>query len=249
MDASPLQRLPAELRVEIYELVLVQEAPIFVANKKERGRPIQYRSRLSQDTLAITMTCKAMHRESAQLVFSCNVFSITGPQVNRYCYGLPDPARDKHFPARNNHALTDFVAAVGSVNAAVVGGIEVMLGEVWIDNDFLGSERAAHQGSHIRQYLIRLPQTIPEALSERAIVASVELSYRLEESQSSRVYRSIPISLDRPLAADALLLFAGQIEQEHLARTGADEAELVSSEPWQAAEALREISANFRREI
>ncbi|KAK3626871.1 hypothetical protein LTR22_022988 [Elasticomyces elasticus] len=248
MDASPLQRLPAELRVEICELVLVQKAPIFVANKKERGRPIQYRSRLSQDALAVTITCKAMHRESAQLVFSCNVFSITGPQVSRYCYGAPDPAKDKHFPARNKHAPTEFVTAVGSANSAVVGGIEVMLGEVWNENVTLGSARAADRGLQIRSYLISLPRIIPETLCGRVVVASVELSYRLEESESSRIYRSIPFPLNRTLAADALLLFAGQIEQEYLTRTGADEMGLGFSDVGQAARALRRISANIPRE-
>ncbi|KAK5713801.1 hypothetical protein LTR17_017485 [Elasticomyces elasticus] len=232
MDASPLQRLPAELRVEIYELVLAQKAPIFVANKEERGRPIRYRSRPSQDVLAITMTCKAMHR----------------PQVSRYCYGAPDPAKDKHFPARNKHALTEFVTAVGSANAAVVGGIEVMLGEVWNENVTLGSARAADRGLQIRSYLISLPRIIPEGLYGRVIVASVELSYRLEESESSRIYRSISFPLNRPLAADALLMFAEQIEQEHLIRTGADEVGLGFSDVGQAARALRRISANVPRE-
>ncbi|KAK3639004.1 hypothetical protein LTR56_012727 [Elasticomyces elasticus] len=232
MDASPLQRLPAELRVEICELVLVQKAPIFVANKKERGRPIQYRSRLSQDALAVTITCKAMHR----------------PQVSRYCYGAPDPAKDKHFPARNKHAPTEFVTAVGSANSAVVGGIEVMLGEVWNENVTLGSARAADRGLQIRSYLISLPRIIPETLCGRVVVASVELSYRLEESESSRIYRSIPFPLNRTLAADALLLFAGQIEQEYLTRTGADEMGLGFSDVGQAARALRRISANIPRE-
>ncbi|KAK5683920.1 hypothetical protein LTS10_003783 [Elasticomyces elasticus] len=246
MDASPLQRLPAELRVEIYELVLVQKAPIFVANKKERGRQIQYRSRLSRHALAITVTCKAIHRESAQLVFSCNSFSITGPQVSRYSYGEPDPAKDKHFPAKNKHALADFVTAVGSASAAMVGGIEVMLGEVFNEDVSLRSSRDARRGLEIRQYLNLLSQIIPGALSGRVVVASVQLSYRPEESQSSRVYRSIPLPMNRTIAADALLLFAGQMEQEYLARTGGDEVGMVSSDPGQAANALRTISVNLR---
>ncbi|KAK4900094.1 hypothetical protein LTR27_002857 [Elasticomyces elasticus] len=244
MDASPLQRLPAELRVEIYELVLVQKAPIFVANKKERGREIQYRSRLSQHALAITITCKAIHRESAQLVFSCNSFSITGPQVTRYSYS----AKDKHSPAKNKYALTDFVTAVGSTEAAVVGGIEVMLGEVFSKDMSREFSRDARRGLEIRQYLDMLLRMIPGALSGRVIVASFQLSYRLEELQSSRVYRSIPFPMNRTVAANALLLFAGQIEQEYLARTGGDEVGLVSSDPGQAANALRRITVNLRRD-
>ncbi|KAK3644787.1 hypothetical protein LTR56_009452 [Elasticomyces elasticus] len=248
MDASPLQRLPAELRVEIYELVLVQKAPIFVANKKERGRHIQYRSRLPQHALAITITCKAMHREVAQMVFSCNKFSITGPQVSRYSYGEPDPAKDKHFPAKNKHALTDFVTAVGSASATMVGGIEVMLGEVFNEDLSLESSRDARRGLEIRQYLNMLLRIIPGALSGRVVVASVQLSYRLEESESSRIYRSIPLAMNRTVAADTLLLFAAQIEQEYLARTGGDEVGLVSSGPGQAANALRTISVHLGRD-
>ncbi|KAK3648085.1 hypothetical protein LTR56_002563 [Elasticomyces elasticus] len=97
MDSSPLARLPVELRQTMYELVLTMAWPtIFFEQTKPRCK-IRYVLRTRQwekaphhydpwgtlatrghrNNLAIIRTCKQVHREAAQAVFSCNEFRLT----------------------------------------------------------------------------------------------------------------------------------------------------------------------------
>ncbi|KAK4900093.1 hypothetical protein LTR27_002856 [Elasticomyces elasticus] len=234
MDGSPLQRIPAEIRVDIYERVLKQQTPVFVANETQRR--MRYGSRLPANTLAITQTCKGMRHEIAQLFFTSNVFSITGPQLSAY-----QAAGTKRY---GQHPFADLITAIGPVNAKVVGGVEIMLGEV-ISGHMM--RRFCRQwGAEIGSYMDRLPSKIPQELSKRKVTASIKLNYGTEETQNRRAPRLISLPLDRLAASEALLEFAGEMEKEPAARAGVDDSRLPSLDLSRAAEELRRMSCTVR---
>jgi len=84
MDASPLARLPAELRVEIYELVLELRRPITLS----AGREGKLYRNTDDDTeeyihiLGVTETCKAICSEAAKIFYAVNSFTITCSEAN-----------------------------------------------------------------------------------------------------------------------------------------------------------------------
>ncbi|KAK5713802.1 hypothetical protein LTR17_017486 [Elasticomyces elasticus] len=231
MDGSPLQRIPAELRLDIYERVLKQQTPVFVANEAQRR--MRYGSRLPANTLAITQTCKEVRREIAQLFFTCNDFSITGPQVTAY--------RRVEGAKCGQHPLSDLVATIGLANAGMVHGVEVMLGEVLAGPTMRG--KFLLWGAEIGSYLTRLLEEVPDALSNSEIVASVELNDWSQVQQRSGDRNPILLPLDRHLAARALLQFAEVTEQE----IGANDGASSSSSFGQAAKELRKMACTVRR--
>jgi hypothetical protein len=75
MDNSPLKRLPLELRLDIYEMVLYNDAGVKITLNK----PIDEKKRLPMDKytskphpLAIQSTCKEIAKETAGIVFKIN---------------------------------------------------------------------------------------------------------------------------------------------------------------------------------
>ena len=69
MQTSLLLRLPAELRLSIYEYVLVQEKPITITSHcKLGGRSNTYTS--------LSRTCKQTHLECGQILYAANTFHI-----------------------------------------------------------------------------------------------------------------------------------------------------------------------------
>ncbi|KAK5746005.1 hypothetical protein LTR17_001135 [Elasticomyces elasticus] len=231
MDGSPLQRIPAELRVQIYEWVLKQQTPVFVANEAQRR--IRYGSRLPANTLAITQTCKEMRREIAQLFFTCNDFSVTGPQVT--AYRRVEGAKCGH------HPLSDLVATIGPANAGMVHGVQVMLGEVFAGP--MMRRNCLQWGAEIGSYLTRLLEKAPNVLFKRDIVASVELIAWSEEQQNSGDRIPMLLPLDRHMAAEAVLKFAEVMEQE----TGTNDGASPSSSFGQAAKELRKMAITVRQ--
>lgn len=77
MDCSPLNRLPAELRNEIYELVLTAPGPIFTRYSYKDDNWICDMRFKYGNLLAITQTCKRIHTECEGVFFSLNTFEIT----------------------------------------------------------------------------------------------------------------------------------------------------------------------------
>lgn len=73
MDASPFRRLPPEIRLEVYELVLEQSKPIDVLFNDRR------RMKLKGDhahVLALAQTCREIRIESLELFYSHNTFQV-----------------------------------------------------------------------------------------------------------------------------------------------------------------------------
>ncbi len=76
MANSPLWRLPAEIRLEIYELVLTQPEAITICDggsKSELGRATQAILSRAQ---AIANTCRQIREECGNMLFACNDFTI-----------------------------------------------------------------------------------------------------------------------------------------------------------------------------
>ncbi|KAI7091121.1 hypothetical protein KC356_g954 [Hortaea werneckii] len=83
MDASPLAKLPAELRNNIYHEVLLQEDSIKLsfepARDNNKSRVVLFTGR-QHEFLALTLTCKALRRETHELFFAINSFEIEAHQ-------------------------------------------------------------------------------------------------------------------------------------------------------------------------
>ena len=83
MDASPLAKLPPELRNNIYEEVLLQEDAIKLTFKPAEDENVKSRvvlcTRRQNEFLALTLTCKPLRRETHDLFFALNSFEIYAP--------------------------------------------------------------------------------------------------------------------------------------------------------------------------
>ncbi|KAK5746003.1 hypothetical protein LTR17_001133 [Elasticomyces elasticus] len=126
MDNSPLARLPRELRDVIYEMVSRQEKPISFNYQSRSGGGSRYlHAHLDHcHALAITTTCKAVHAETSQLVFSCNVF-----QMRSTAYKERSQIRNVRQGVFEE--LTKMVALIGLKNAAVMKGVEIWVGHAY----------------------------------------------------------------------------------------------------------------------
>lgn len=80
MDASPLAKLPPELRNTIYHEVLLQEDTIKLTFKPAKGnvksRILLRETGSQRQLLALTFTCKLLRRETHDLFFAINSFEI-----------------------------------------------------------------------------------------------------------------------------------------------------------------------------
>lgn len=100
MDASPFKRLPAELRLQVYELVLTHYSDIHLL---DRGGKIICANALHDNDplrfLALTRTCKAVRSESLSVFYDCNTFfwnstpdtsAVKGALVKKYSSGVSE---------------------------------------------------------------------------------------------------------------------------------------------------------------
>lgn len=73
MDNSPLARLPAELRNDIYELALRQEEPVIIDGCDKHAAVIPPRA------MGITQTRKDIRAETAGVFYALNTFTVRHP--------------------------------------------------------------------------------------------------------------------------------------------------------------------------
>lgn len=77
MDHSALVRPPPVLRNAIYELIVIQPAPIELLRwYAKRGWNAQAISNSGRHSLALTQTCKQIHAKYGKIIYSCHVFEI-----------------------------------------------------------------------------------------------------------------------------------------------------------------------------
>lgn len=116
MDASPLNKLPAELRNNIYELALHNpggiDIDVMFANKIITAQA-------SQQLLALTETCKQIRQESLPLFYATNTFSFATSDLDI----ATNPLRVGHCFA----SVKKWFHGLGE-QKAVVNEVEVYLG-------------------------------------------------------------------------------------------------------------------------
>lgn len=110
MDASPLGRLPAELRNRIYELVLTLPTTIeidpTIPNDKRSKASSLLRSR--PNVFALVKTCRQVHSESNLMIYANNTFDFS------------NVAR----PAKSLRRFVNFAYLIGSTKKAALSSIQ-----------------------------------------------------------------------------------------------------------------------------
>ena len=103
MDDSPLGRLPAELRNQIYGLVMYESIPIHVglknAKRAKDALSVHRWGRKIMRGLALVLTCRQIYQESSSLYFAINTFEFSNTAALR--------AFVKRFGEEKVHALRD----------------------------------------------------------------------------------------------------------------------------------------------
>ena len=160
MASSPLLDLPAELRVDIYKLVLYQEKAIFATPglicRTKISPPKQ------RHALALTKTCREMRNECWNLFYELNTFFLT---MGNVCLG--GALREGH--------LDDFYTIMGHENAAAMDTL-ILHGTVEIEgqmdprkrlSEFLKfvAKASSYGGSHCR-FRAKVEICSPQPLSE-----------------------------------------------------------------------------------
>jgi hypothetical protein len=120
MDASPLSRLPAEIRNIIYELVLEdpEETVLGPADSQKPGRKLKLalaQRRALDSTANLTRTCKAVRKETVELFYAIKYFCIVLP--------FSDALRLRTL-------LNDFFDTIGPRNAAALRSLAIDINSV-----------------------------------------------------------------------------------------------------------------------
>lgn len=121
MDASPLNKLPAELRLEIYALVLEQPCAISLVRSKDENTLVFEQGCGSKDQfLAITETCRLVRQESLPVFYHHNDFWFpTLPATTSFdSPGALSP--DNPLDAVNVTLFGDWLRGIGEESAASI---------------------------------------------------------------------------------------------------------------------------------
>ena len=110
MDASPLGRLPAELRNRIYELVLIFPTFIEIEPSSQHAERPKAPELLGSNpnTFALVKTCKQVHSESSAIIYADNTFDFS----------------DWEQPSQSLRCFNDFIHEIGLTNTAALRAIE-----------------------------------------------------------------------------------------------------------------------------
>lgn len=109
MDASPLASLPAELRNEIYELVLLEQSEVIITADNNKQR--------SPDSVhpALTKVCKQIRTECHGTYFAVNDFRIKAPSYTSYPLQFLNQWLD-HIGTANAQHLQTVIVDMGNWN-------------------------------------------------------------------------------------------------------------------------------------
>lgn len=90
MDESPLKRLPGELRNNLYQLLLVSDAPIKIqgGNGNDEDGIGRFLKDQHQFALPLMFTCKQIQKEAAQVFFTKNKFVVSPDSAIAWLVGL-----------------------------------------------------------------------------------------------------------------------------------------------------------------
>ncbi|KAK3686761.1 hypothetical protein LTR37_019511 [Vermiconidia calcicola] len=119
MDNSPLRTLPAELRNNIYELVLYR--PECIAISKENGRLQLQSEHQFEHITALTATCSEIRGEASPIFFAINRFKLLTDQFSRK-RSLSD------IEARGRAFLLRCAKSIGQRNIQSLRHVEIHIG-------------------------------------------------------------------------------------------------------------------------
>ncbi|KAK5745984.1 hypothetical protein LTR17_001114 [Elasticomyces elasticus] len=127
MEDSPLWKLPVELRLHIYELVL-HTTTIFVCQDRRPSRVYAFieeshevRHPAGEDFLHLLTLCKQINNEAGSLFFSCNKFEVIG--------GTTDSGLG-YGPESILSTLHAFVAKIGPTNAKALTDVSFFVASI-----------------------------------------------------------------------------------------------------------------------
>ncbi|KAK4899997.1 hypothetical protein LTR27_002760 [Elasticomyces elasticus] len=129
IPASPLLRLPGELRTEIYKLVVTIESTIHISHRKADHKLFGVVLDLEPISHNITLlqTCKQIHAEASPLFYTLNTFEIKAR----------NNAGGAHLRNGAELALSTlpmFLAQIGSINAAALRHISFDMGAIRVQD-------------------------------------------------------------------------------------------------------------------
>ena len=119
MDSSPFSRLPAELRNNIYELALHQDAELLVSKNKIRYPHLKLRSSKPYRALAFTQTCRDIRLESSALFYKVNTFKFM-ELANEF-----------------EHKLKEFYTTIGHTNTSALSSLVLRTETVQVTDGFI----------------------------------------------------------------------------------------------------------------
>ncbi|KAK5118253.1 hypothetical protein LTR85_008233 [Meristemomyces frigidus] len=125
MDASPLNRLPPELRNQIFELAANHSTPVIV-NPDSSGFHTRLLSSAAADSqianlAPLTLTCRQISPETAGLFLSCNTFAIRSDEKGCNVWDFLGPAEALNW-------LERFTTALGQENASALRDVVFEMG-------------------------------------------------------------------------------------------------------------------------
>ncbi|KAK5132401.1 hypothetical protein LTR08_009084 [Meristemomyces frigidus] len=180
MDNSPLARLPAELRNDIYTLALTQPGRIHFPDDlpttcrclttpyiaTDEGWEI---APLSPNATALARTCRQIREESTELFYAENVFEFELPWAK-------ESVKGKILVLQN---MRKFIVAIGAKNARAVSSITVRFEDIeaarhrapvsinWIAVEYLSTIASAAKDSPHWHLRILIPtQCLPEPVTQ-----------------------------------------------------------------------------------
>lgn len=176
MEASPLMKLPGELRNRIYELALFQASDItvFVSGV----RPHLFHPTETQNILSLMETCKDMRAEASPIFYQVNKFVLIAKYLGeRYTGDIKNPRNTQW-----ERGLNDWLDQLGPRNVKALSHIEVDIGTSFLYNYIPSSES-----------IWRSVATVPRHFNKKTLVSlKTELDWTYESRRAFAI--SIPLN-------------------------------------------------------
>ena len=134
MEKSPLNKLPAELRNQIYELALFQSTGItvFVSGL----RPHLFKPTETKNILSLTETCKKLRHESSPIFYQINKFILISKYLGERYSGDINTARNTQW----ERGLCEWLRQLGDRNVNALSHVEIDIGTSFLYNYVPSSE-------------------------------------------------------------------------------------------------------------
>ena len=200
MDQSTLRKLPAELRNQIYELALQQSHGVTVELTCQRNEMLRSRSEyenawtrrpLLQNSLSLTMTCKAIREESLGLFYSTNNFTLQLNLLNHdtaaALFEIADADHMADIMWRGS--LRRWLASIGEKNHSCLRFVKLIIGFVSPDQSTTATTGdGLYQRSIGSLYLI-----LDKPQIETQVAIELDFYRWITQHERERCYLSFPV--------------------------------------------------------